>query len=259
LSSSGTAEVTVNTATTWYADADGDTYGNPAVSQLACTQPSGYVANNTDCDDTNPALNPTNPCTPAASIVNLTMFIEGYYLGGGLMNSVKFNQDFVSPADEVEMMTVELHDATTYALVDTATAMLHTDGTLSASFATAAAGSYYIAVKGRNMIQTWSATAQTVGTTPLSYDFSTSASQAYGDNMKEIEPGVFAMYSGDLNSDDNVDNVDFTTWEVDASEFAFGDYATDMNGDGNVDNVDFLIWKPTHRTSSSRFIHSKRF
>jgi hypothetical protein len=65
------------------------------------------------------------------------MFIEGYYLGGGLMNSVKFNQDFVSPADEVEMMTVELHDATTYALVDTATAMLHTDGTLSASFATA--------------------------------------------------------------------------------------------------------------------------
>jgi hypothetical protein len=100
------------------------------------------------------------------------------------------------------------------------------------------------------MIQTWSATAQTVGTTPLSYDFSTSASQAYGDNMKEIEPGVFAMYSGDLNSDDNVDNVDFTTWEVDASEFAFGDYATDMNGDGNVDNVDFLIWE----TNASNFI-----
>jgi hypothetical protein len=217
---------------------------------LACTQPVGYVTNNTDCDDTNPALNPTNPCTSAASIVNLTMFVEGYYLGGGLMNSAVFNQGTSVNADEVEMMTVELHDATTYALVDTATAMLHADGTLSASFGTAAAGSYYIAVKGRNIIQTWSATPQTVGTTPLSYDFTSSASQAYGDNMKEVEAGVFAMFTGDLNSDDNIDNVDFTTWEVDASEFAFGDYATDMNGDGNVDNVDFLIWE----TNASNFI-----
>ena len=44
---------TVNTAATYYADADGDTYGNAAVTQLACSQPSGYVTNNTDCDDTN--------------------------------------------------------------------------------------------------------------------------------------------------------------------------------------------------------------
>jgi hypothetical protein len=43
---------------TFYADADGDTYGNSAVSLLACTPPAGYVSSNTDCDDTNPAINP---------------------------------------------------------------------------------------------------------------------------------------------------------------------------------------------------------
>ncbi|GJQ45251.1 MAG: hypothetical protein JETCAE04_10050 [Candidatus Jettenia caeni] len=44
--------------TTFYEDADGDGYGNPQVTIKACSQPSGYVANNTDCDDTNAAVNP---------------------------------------------------------------------------------------------------------------------------------------------------------------------------------------------------------
>jgi hypothetical protein len=44
--------------TTFYRDADGDGYGNPAQTIQACSAPVTYVANNTDCDD---AVNSTHP------------------------------------------------------------------------------------------------------------------------------------------------------------------------------------------------------
>jgi hypothetical protein len=43
---------------TYYADADQDTYGNPNVAITYCDQPAGYVTDSTDCDDTNPNVNP---------------------------------------------------------------------------------------------------------------------------------------------------------------------------------------------------------
>lgn len=44
--------------TVWYLDSDGDSYGDPNVSQAVKRQPDGYVADNTDCDDANPMVNP---------------------------------------------------------------------------------------------------------------------------------------------------------------------------------------------------------
>jgi len=45
-------------APTWYRDADEDGYGDPAISIPLCGSLSGYVADNTDCDDTRPSVNP---------------------------------------------------------------------------------------------------------------------------------------------------------------------------------------------------------
>ena len=46
------------TNATWFRDADGDTFGNASVTATGCAAPTGYVANNTDCNDNNAAINP---------------------------------------------------------------------------------------------------------------------------------------------------------------------------------------------------------
>ncbi|MFH1466897.1 MAG: putative metal-binding motif-containing protein [Pseudomonadota bacterium] len=45
-------------AATWYADVDSDGFGDPTHTTAACTQPGGHLADDTDCDDLDPAVNP---------------------------------------------------------------------------------------------------------------------------------------------------------------------------------------------------------
>jgi hypothetical protein len=75
----------------------------------------------------------------------------------------------------------------------------------------------------------------------VNYNFTTSASQAYGSNQVQVSPGIYALYSADLNSDENVDLLDLGILENDIPNFSFGYFATDINGDGNVDLLDVPI------------------
>lgn len=40
----------------WWADADGDGYGDHGQAWITCEQPDGYVENADDCDDTDAAI-----------------------------------------------------------------------------------------------------------------------------------------------------------------------------------------------------------
>ncbi len=43
---------------TWYVDADGDGFGDPASQEQGCEAPEGTVGDDTDCDDADAAVNP---------------------------------------------------------------------------------------------------------------------------------------------------------------------------------------------------------
>ncbi len=43
---------------TWYADADGDGYGDVSISTTSCTAPTDYVTDSSDCDDTSNSVYP---------------------------------------------------------------------------------------------------------------------------------------------------------------------------------------------------------
>ena len=125
------------------------------------------------------------------------------------------------------------------------TAVLHTNGTLTAVFPGATLNnSYYVALKHRNSIETWSAEPVTIASTG-SYDFSTSLSSAYGDGfneaMKSVSGGKYAIYAGDVNQDGTVDLYDSQITENGAINTLFGYYSSDCNGDGSTDLFDLQL------------------
>jgi len=146
---------------------------------------------------------------------------------------------------------VYLHsDISPYPVVDSAVSVLNSDGKGAFSFSNAANGvNYYIVVDHRNSIETWSANAMSFTSDTLSYDFTTAATTAYGNNLF-LKGARWTMYSGDINKDGFVDLTDLSLAYNDASLFVSGYALTDVNGDLFSDLFDVLIVY----SNSSKFI-----
>ena len=84
--------------------------------------------------------------------------------------------------------------------IDSAKVFMNSSGTGTAYFAKAVRdSSYYLVIKHRNSIETWSAAAQTFNSFDLVYDFTSAQNKAYGNNL--IQKGSkWCIYSGDVKS-----------------------------------------------------------
>lgn len=103
-------------------------------------------------------------------------------------------------------------------------------------------GTYYIVVKHRNSIETWSKPGGVlfVEGALLSYDFTTSISQAYGNNL--VLKGIqYCIYSGDVDQDGIIDAADLSRVDNDAFNSLMGYLNTDLNGDNFIDASDLSI------------------
>ena len=131
----------------------------------------------------------------------LTAFLQGLYVGSGTMTSAPFNADGISPNSIADSIIVELRNASTQVLAYSKTSTISTAGISNVTFAgEASGGTYYIVVKHRNSIATWSANP-VLFSAATSYSFASSDAQAIGNNLANLGNGVYGIFSGDLNQD----------------------------------------------------------
>jgi chitodextrinase len=181
--------------------------------------------------------------TPCVIPLTLKLFMQGYYSGAGNMLPVLQNQNQLSSSNQCDTVQINFYQAVSpYYQLHTCKGIVHTNGWLSCELPTSLHGnSYYLSVKHRNSIETWSADPVLFTFTNSSYDFSVQATKAFGANQIEMAPGIFALYTGDINQDGVIDGLDFNDWENDNNSFAAGYLSTDLNGDGVVDGLDFMF------------------
>jgi hypothetical protein len=154
---------------------------------------------------------------PQTKTLNLTVMFEGF------LNPSTSNPDSI---------TVELRSSTSpYSLIESKKMLPNSSGTVLPVFQNAAETTpYYIVVKHRNSIETWSSTAIQFVSGFASYDFTIAQNKAYGNNLKLIN-GKWCIYSGDVNQDGIINLNDLNLIYSDNVSGSQGYLSTDLNND----------------------------
>ncbi len=129
-----------------------------------------------------------------------------------------------------------------YQIIDSSLAIIDTITlTGNFNFFQTPAGVYYIVVKNKNSIETWSKQGGENLTSGINnYDFTALSSQAYGENMV-LKGSVYCTYSGNINNDMIIDVEDLLYVDNDSFNYLTGNSITDLNGDYLVDVDDLRI------------------
>lgn len=166
-----------------------------------------------------------------STVLNITAIAEGYY---------DTSSDRLNIRDT---MTAYLRNSLSpYALIDSAKSVIDSNTFTGVfDFGNTVSGSYYIEIKSRNTIETWSKVPVAVTSGIVNnYNFTTSFDMAYGNNLTPLN-GNFCIYSGDVNQDGIVDLTDLLQIYNDAGNFISGYQITDVNGDRVVDLTDLIV------------------
>ncbi len=185
-----------------------------------------------------------NICATTITL-NLNAFLEGFYSDINTMRATIFDLGISTDPSETDTITVNLWAQSSLSNPNpdhSVQAVIHTDGTASMQFPLSVNGNaYFIAVKHRNHLETWSKLPVMFSST-TDYDFSSSLAQAYDDGvnppMATVAGGKFAFYGGDVNQDGGIDATDQGEVDNDVALFAFGYNTTDITGDGSTDASD---------------------
>jgi hypothetical protein len=181
------------------------------------------------------------PAVIVSATVNLTVFLQGLYdPATSEMNKAQDVNGDMFPGAIADKIQIQLAEPTYpysvyYSVNDVD---LNQDGTCTITVPFI--GSYYLIIKHRNSIETWSSTPVSLLPGTISYNFSTASSQAYGSNLHEMID-KWVIYGGDVNQDRIVDSGDMISVDNDSRNFVTGYIATDTNGDGLIDSGDMII------------------
>jgi len=186
---------------------------------------------------TNPVLNWTS------TTVNLSLYSEGLYAGGGTMNTSNDENGAHFGSSIADQITVELHSSSNYStIIQTINNVdLFTSGIATFTIPSSLNGNYYITVKQRNSITTVSANPVSFNDNVVYYNFSTGSDKAFANNEIMMIDGFYAIFSGDTNLDDIVDSSDMMGIDNLSTASASGYLPEDVNGDGLVDSSDMGI------------------